>query len=61
MFTPPLLKPKDIEQQGERECVGQIIIESVDNTPRFCCFKPEDVKFKLVDSKLIRLSRSSYM
>ena len=57
MFTPPLLKPKDIEQRGERECVGQIIVESVDKTP-WCSVltKPEDVKFKLVDSKLIRLS-----
>ena len=57
MFTPPLLKPKDIEQRGERECVGQIIVESVDKTHGVAVLtKPEDVKFKLVDSKLIRLS-----
>ena len=38
LFTPPLLKTKDIEQRGERECVGQIIIESVDKSPWCCCF-----------------------
>ena len=36
VFTPPQLKTKDVEQQGDRECVDQIIIESVDKTP-WCC------------------------